>query len=1836
MAIAPTSTVQAAAVAPAPAAPAAANVTAAASSVAAPQTVVATTAATPAAPAATPVARLVQKIDAQNQAAVRTMFHTLINWTATLPVNSFTSWLEGGLLMVRKSLFNQTAGIHATQTANSPTLLTGKIDVVDPEGDAWSVELVGDPGHGTVTLGKTAQADGIGSTKYTYTPGEGYTGEDQFVVRVTSTGSGINILHPFGKLDTRYYTVVVGAGADAATGRFNAENADPKDVLDTHLYLSNAAVTVTVTKQGLLNPRYATTVTLPADTSAKSFAWMDTRGNMGSIPVDTMLVDDWGAYSKKAAENGGKPLVTFKYSDQGVEKAVFVDVSSVTKNADGSYTLSGYLKVGVPAQDGRVDTWDFTGNKYRVAFDNFLSGAGLDGCKSGQVCATVSAVGILGATTLSPSAFTETGGHDYPLPKPQDASATQTNPGSMGPGTTDVGEGNGNIIVGSTGYQTLELTAMIPWGNDGSFISATNLTQAAGDGNGIYLYTAQAPRGGVPKWTKTQLVGNTWNAAVNVMAAYDQVLTDSTGTPIPTTYTGTPVTGTNTAVTLAVPTGLDPGSLIGETITGTGIASNTVLTGFVSSDGSGVTYSISNPLDTTSTSIAVTLPNRVTTQPGMLVGLSDGSVYYWNGNVCSSSNSACQWSGSSGAGIIPADSSTVIQGVDSPVSMAIAPNGNVYALGDNLTVIDSKTNAIITTLDITRSGGTPVVVVGPDGQFAYATTLSDGIPGVAVVDTTKNTITATIALPIFASASSVAISPDGSYGYIANNGQAPSLYQFSTATNTLTGVDIALSGASPTDLVFSSDGAYLYAASPSTGTISVIDTTSNTVLAQEISVGGSPGAMAVSPDGKYLLVTQRPNVNANSLVVIDTATNTVSTVISVGNGPSGVAFNPNPGQPYAYVTNSNDSTVSVIDTGTMTVVGTFAAGAGGDDTLGIAVSPDGLYVYLANYNGGGDDYGTTPVFQVATPVAQGWAQMQASNGWGDDVAVNTITALPNNFGFVVGLSNGTVATWNNPVLADGIIVPGAGGNPGCSNGSPGDCWTVIPTGPDNGLTKVKAIMPSGQDGGFVALGWNADFSYDQTIGWMQGFNGAPFAAGAPFTDSLPTTLLPYDGTTLVGSIGSTPVIAGSDGVIAAPSYISQLPDLSASTAGCTWSYNSGSGAGCGGYVLTVQEAAGNPIRVGQTLYGGPGLTSGTVITQQISDGSGNLCSTACNAGGTGVYLVDTSQVVAPGTPMSASDGTGFIVGFSDGVIAGWNNGLGQLVPEMWDSTVNTMIPWRDGIVVGLNNGAIMYWSPSNNPTEGSGLFIPDNGDSMALTYQGSTIESQLLQPPGWSQLQGYTTECDCIGWGQAVTSMVQMGDGFAVGLTAPNDSSNGAVQMFTGFGAGAANSAFGYQQTTTTSKNSAGKTTTTTTVTELKAANAFTQVASETALPGPDGSVGSVQQLIPVNQFTKDSSGNWWNASSLVVGLTDDGIYSWTGSNLNPNPSGTQWNQLQAPAPPLGALDPELLQQAWTYGGTADQKEKFGGKDGAVGAEYKVAADGTTSGDPLFGQTFNQAWCGDTKSCSSQGDYTPFVFTHAFGDDGVIYTFGDTLQANLNLSALGYGYLFVPNGVWDKFEPDDYSAGVVLAVQGGPSAILNVANLDGLYISDTWTGSTQFTDTQDTEFGVFGETVGISASLTGQIGLQNAPLQNLTLAYAYYTPGLMFTWNTAGNPDSLGMTYSAFSSSGYVSMDTLESYFAPTGTASLSATVTPYASVSYGLFTDDLDIFKLSVGYQNPLTADLTVPLADPDKATLSLTSQGFLTASAAFIPGITSDLSWKGKYQVYSVKDQIQPASFI
>lgn len=87
------------------------------------------------------------------------------------------------------------------------------------------------------------------------------------------------------------------------------------------------------------------------------------------------------------------------------------------------------------------------------------------------------------------------------------------------------------------------------------------------------------------------------------------------------------------------------------------------------------------------------------------------------------------------------------------------------------------------------------------------------------------------------------------------------------------------------------------------------------------------------------------NSGSNTVSVIDTATNTVTTNVTVGAKPTGVAVNAFGTR--VYVTNEGSGTVSVIDTSIDTVIATIPTGAWW--LAGIAINPAGTRVYVADH-----------------------------------------------------------------------------------------------------------------------------------------------------------------------------------------------------------------------------------------------------------------------------------------------------------------------------------------------------------------------------------------------------------------------------------------------------------------------------------------------------------------------------------------------------------------------------------------------------------------------------------------------------------------------------------------------------------------------------------------------------------------------------------------------------------------------------------------------------------------------------------------------------------------------
>ena len=77
--------------------------------------------------------------------------------------------------------------------------------------------------------------------------------------------------------------------------------------------------------------------------------------------------------------------------------------------------------------------------------------------------------------------------------------------------------------------------------------------------------------------------------------------------------------------------------------------------------------------------------------------------------------------------------------------------------------------------------------------------------------------------------------------------------------------------------------------------------------------------------------------------VLDTASNTVVATVPVGSDPHGVAVTPDGA--FVYITNRGSNTVSVIASASNTVVATVPVG---NNPRGVAVTPDGAFVYVAN------------------------------------------------------------------------------------------------------------------------------------------------------------------------------------------------------------------------------------------------------------------------------------------------------------------------------------------------------------------------------------------------------------------------------------------------------------------------------------------------------------------------------------------------------------------------------------------------------------------------------------------------------------------------------------------------------------------------------------------------------------------------------------------------------------------------------------------------------------------------------------------------------------------------
>jgi YVTN family beta-propeller protein len=202
-------------------------------------------------------------------------------------------------------------------------------------------------------------------------------------------------------------------------------------------------------------------------------------------------------------------------------------------------------------------------------------------------------------------------------------------------------------------------------------------------------------------------------------------------------------------------------------------------------------------------------------------------------------------------------------------------------------------------------------------------------------------------IPVASNPTILAFNPSGTLAYVTNSGSGTvSVIDPSTGTvvNTITVGEV------PLDVAFNPSGTLAYVVNFDDGTVSVIDPSTGTVI-NTITAATSPegiGAVGITsvafnPSGTFAYITDYATGN---VIIINTTTDTVVKTTTVASGLSSIAFDPS--GTFAYVT-GNLGTVSVIDPTTLKVLSTITVG---DDPEGVAFNPSGTLAYVANYGSG--------------------------------------------------------------------------------------------------------------------------------------------------------------------------------------------------------------------------------------------------------------------------------------------------------------------------------------------------------------------------------------------------------------------------------------------------------------------------------------------------------------------------------------------------------------------------------------------------------------------------------------------------------------------------------------------------------------------------------------------------------------------------------------------------------------------------------------------------------------------------------------------------------------------
>jgi len=247
-----------------------------------------------------------------------------------------------------------------------------------------------------------------------------------------------------------------------------------------------------------------------------------------------------------------------------------------------------------------------------------------------------------------------------------------------------------------------------------------------------------------------------------------------------------------------------------------------------------------------------------------------------------------------------------------------------------VSVIDTATNKVIATIPV---GVNPMgVAVTPDGKKVFVANYYSN--NVSVIDTETNRVKTWV--NVQTNPLGVAVNWNGTKVYVANYNSG-TVSEIDTATYTVRPIPV---GFNPYGVAVNPNGTKLYVTHDNSNIVSVIDTATYNVIPivkKDIDetiekVQLSPHGVVVNPNGTKVYVANRrvpikgtSTTLPGSVSVIDTATNSVTATVNLEEKcPTGVSINKDGTK--LYVANACSNTVSVIDTATNSVTATVPVG----------------------------------------------------------------------------------------------------------------------------------------------------------------------------------------------------------------------------------------------------------------------------------------------------------------------------------------------------------------------------------------------------------------------------------------------------------------------------------------------------------------------------------------------------------------------------------------------------------------------------------------------------------------------------------------------------------------------------------------------------------------------------------------------------------------------------------------------------------------------------------------------------------------------------------------------